>query len=328
MSTGRDVLIVDDELAIATVLAAALEARGHHVSVAASAEDALQMPEPEVLVADLWLQGAMGGLDLLDELVNRGVAPRAILMTGMPTVADCRRALRLGASEFLTKPFSIDDLVRAVECEAPPSSPGGVAPARLQRIYAAGPRAAERAARDVAAWCLRSEVSPATRARIASTVCELVDNATRHAYDVTTEISEHPIELNSEMDARALVLEVRDHGRGFDALRTQLDEMVCAKSGLARVAALTEDLTIRSSPESGTRVRARFSVASADFDVDGRIDLTELDHLSPDTARELLTTLAEDPHAPIVLSPALAVVVGRLLAGPDPRRALQRALWS
>lgn len=328
MSTGRDVLIVDDEVAIASALAAALKARGHHVSVAASAEDALEMPEPEVLVADLWLQGAMGGLELFDELISRGVAPRAIFMTGMPTVADCRRALRLGAAEFLTKPFSIDDLVRAVECEAPPSSPGGIAPERLQRIYAAGPRAAERAARDVAAWCLRSEVSPATRARIASAVCELVDNAARHAYDAKQEISEHPIELNAEMDARALVLEVRDHGRGFDALRSQLDQMVCVKSGLARVAALTEDLTVRSSPENGTRVRARFSVATADFDVEGRIDLTELDHLSPETARELLTTLAEDPHAPIVLSPALAVVVGRLLAGPDPRRALQRALWS
>jgi DNA-binding response OmpR family regulator len=328
MSSGRDVLIVDDELAIVSVLAAALEARGHHVTVATSAEDALALPEPEVLVADLWLQGVMSGLDLFDELVNRGVAPRTIFMTGMPTVADCRRALRLGASEFLSKPFSIDELVRAVECESPVSSPGGVAPARLERIYAAGPRAAERAARDVAAWCLRSEVSPATRARIASTVCELVDNATRHAYDAPTEVSEHPIELCAEMDARALVVEVRDHGRGFDALRSQLDEMVCAKSGLARVAALTEDLTIRSSPDNGTRVRARFSVATADFDVEGRIDLTELDHLSPDTARELLTTLAEDPHAPVVLSPALAVVVGRLLAGPDPRRVLQRALWS
>jgi len=328
MSTGRDVLIVDDELAIASVLAAALEARGHHVSIAASAEDALQMPEPEVLVADLWLQGVMGGLDLLDELVARGVAPRAIFMTGMPTVADCRRALRLGASEFLTKPFSIDELVRAVECEAPPSAPGSVAPARFQRIYAAGPRAADRAARDIAAWCLRSEVSPATRARIATTVCELVDNATRHAYDASAEISEHPIELDADMDGRALVLEVRDHGRGFDALRTQLDEMVCAKSGLARAAALSEDLTIRSSAEGGTRVRARFTVATVDFDVQGRIDLTELDHLCPDTARELLTTLAEDPHAPVVLSPSLAVVIGRLLAGPDPRRALQRALWS
>lgn len=328
MSTGRDVLIVDDEHGIVSVLAAALKARGHHVSIATNAKDALAMPEPEVLVADLWLQGGMGGLDLFDELLDRGGAPRAIFMTGMPTLADCRRALRLGASEFLTKPFSIDELVRAVECEAPPGSPGGVAPEHFERIYAAGPRAAERAARDVAAWCLRSEVAPATRARIASTVCELVDNATRHAYSVTTEVSEHSIELRAEMDARALVLEVRDRGRGFDALRSQLDEMVCAKSGLARVAALTEDLTIRSSPDDGTRVRARFSVATADFDVEGRIDLTELDHFSPETARELLTTLAEDPHAPIVLSPALAVVVGRLLAGPDPRRALQRALWS
>ena len=327
MSTGRDILIVDDELAIAAALAKALEARGHHVSIAASGEEALTVPEPEVLVADLVLAG-MSGLDLFDALVARGGAPRAVFMTGLPTVADCRRALRLGASEFLTKPFALDELVRAVESEGAEGAPGGIAPARFERIYAAGPRAAERAARDIGAWCLRSEVAPATRARIASAVCEVVDNATRHAYDATDTITEHPIELRADMDARTLVVEIRDHGRGFDAVSRELDAMTCGTSGLARVAALAEDLTVRSSSQEGTRVRARFTVSTVDFDVDGRIDLTELDHLSPDTARELLSTLAEDPHAPVVLSPAIAVVVGRLLSGPDPRRALQRALWS
>jgi CheY-like chemotaxis protein len=322
----RDVLIVDDQLPIAAALAAALEERGHHVAIAATGAEALAMPEPEVLVADLGLRD-MSGLDLLSEFVARGGAPRAVFMTGMPTVEDCRRAMRLGASEVLAKPFAFEELVRAVECEAY-GAPGGIAPARFQRIYAAGPRASERAARDVAAWCLRSEVAPATRARIASVVTELVDNAARHAYDATDCVSEDPIEVRAEMDARSLLLEVRDHGRGFDVVACELERMTCRASGLARVSALAEDITLRSNEHDGTRVRARFTVSTADFDIDGRIDLTELDHLSPDTARELLATLDEDPHAPIVLSPALAVVVGRLLAGPDPRRALQRALWS
>lgn len=327
MSAGRDILVVDDELAIAAALAKALEARGHHVSIAASAEEALTMPEPEVLVADLAL-GGMSGLDLLDELVARGGAPRAIFMTGRPTVEDCRRALRLGAAEFLAKPFALEELVRAVESDGGDGAPGGIAPARFQRIYAAGPRAADRAARDVSAWCLRSEVTPTTRARIGSVVAELVDNATRHAYGASDVISEHPVRVDATMDARTLVLEVRDHGRGFDVVGADLGSATCGTSGLARVAALAEDLTLRSSAADGTRARVRFTVSTADFDVDGRIDLTELDHLVPDTARELLSTLAEDPHAPVVLSPALAVVVGRLLAGPDPRRTLQRALWS
>ncbi|MEZ6014510.1 MAG: response regulator [Planctomycetota bacterium] len=327
MSIGRDVLIVDDELVIAAALAAALEARGHRVAVAASAEEALTMPEPEVLVADLLLQG-MGGLDLFGELVARGGAPKAVFMTGLPTVEDCRRALRLGATEFLTKPFSVDELVRAVEQEGNTGGPANVAPARFERVYAAGPRASERAARDIGAWCLRSEVTPATRARVASVVAELVDNATRHGYDASGEVCEDPIELRADMDARTLLLEVQDHGRGFDAAGLLLERMTCSQSGLARVSSLAEDLTIRSQPDHGTRVRARFTVSTADFDIDGRIDLSELDHLAPDTSRELLATLADDPHAPVILSPALAVVVGRLLAGPDPRRALQRALWS
>lgn len=327
MTTRRDVLIVDDELAVARALADALGLRGHRVTIAASAEEALALPEPEVLVVDLFLKG-MSGLDLLDEFVARGGAPRVVLMTGLPTVADCRRALRLGAAEFLTKPFPFEDLARAVENDLRTSAPGGITAERFERIYAAGPRASERAARDVAAWCLRSELSPATRARIATVVAELVDNTTRHAYGTLYGASEHAIELHAEMDARVLMLEVRDHGCGFDAVEHELQASMPLNSGLARVATLTENLSIRSTPGEGTRVRARFTVSTADFDVDGRIDLTELDHLAPDTARELLATLAEDPHAPIVLSPALAVVVGRMLAGPDPRRALQRALWS
>ena len=323
--SARDVLIVDDEVGLASALAAALKARGHHVSIAASAEEALAMPDPEVLVADLALAG-MSGLDLLDALVARGNAPRTVLMTGLPTIEDCRRALRLGAAELLTKPFAVDELVRAVEAES--SSHPEVTPSRFARVYAAGPRAAERAARDLSAWCLRSEVAPTTRARIASAVAELVDNAARHAYGAVIGVTEHPIELHAEMDTRSLQVEIRDHGVGFDSVQTELEGMVCASSGLARAAALAEDLVVRSTPGQGTRARARFHIASADFDIEGRIDLTELDHLGPETARELLQTLAEDPHAPVILSPALAVVVGRLLAGPDPRRTLQRALWS
>ena len=67
-------------------------------------------------------------------------------------------------------------------------------------------------------------------------------------------------------------------------------------------------------------------MTSIELDQPDQIDLTDLDYFAPATAKELLATLREDPDAPIVLSPALAVVVGRLLLGPDPRRVLQSAL--
>ena len=328
MSSGRDVLIVDDEMAIAAALAAALEARGHRVTVAASAEEALELPDPDVLVADLLL-GGMDGLELFGELRARGGSPRGVIMPGLPTIDDCRRALRLGAAEFLTKPFAIEELVRVVEAEGDEAAPGGIAPESFSRTYEASSGAVDQAARDMAAWCLRSEVSPATRTRIASSIAELVDNAERHAYGWPRESSaERPIEVNARMDARQLVVEVTDQGEGFDPTRIEFAGATPANSGLARVAVLSEELKFRSEIGVGTQVRVRFTVSTADFDCEERIDLTELDHLTPDTCRELLRTLDEDPHAPLALSPALAVSVGRLLAGPDPKRVLQQALWS
>ena len=65
-----------------------------------------------------------------------------------------------------------------------------------------------------------------------------------------------------------------------------------------------------------------------ELDESHQIDLSDLDFLAPGTSKELLATLEEEPDAPVILSPALAVVAGRLLVGPDPRRTLQAALWS
>lgn len=327
MRARRDVLVVDGDRPFAEAIAAVLSARGHRVTVAPTAESALGLPVPEVLVADVALEG-LDGLELLARLRGRSASLLAVLMSGLPSVEACRGALKLGAREFLSKPFPLEELVRVVESESDARAPGGVAAASFERVYPADVRAADRAARDVSAWCLRSEVCPSTRARIASAVAELVDNAARHAYPDERPDGERPVEVRARMDARELTVEIRDQGIGFDPVPPTLALRGPGSHGIARASALAEDLVVRSQPGEGTRARARFGVSSVDFDVQGRIDMTELDHFVPDTARELLITLEEDPDAPIVLSPALAVVVGRLLAGASPRRTAHQALWS
>ena len=84
--------------------------------------------------------------------------------------------------------------------------------------------------------------------------------------------------------------------------------------------------TVHSTAGDGTAVTLQFRVTTTEFEEEDRIDLTDLDFFVPATAKELLATLADDPHAPILLSPALAVVVGRLLMGPRPSSVLEGAL--
>lgn len=192
--------------------------------------------------------------------------------------------------------------------------------ADLQLILAAHKHAAEAAARDLVSWALRCDVTPAGRARIGSAVAEIVENAVSAGAST--------IEVTASIKERELEVEVRDDGPGFDTARVLAEAPVDGSTGLGRAQALSEEMRVASELGAGTAVVLRFGVAVLEFEEPHQIDLSDLDFLASGTARELLKTLTEEPDAPVVLSPALAVVVGRLLAGPDPRRTLQSALWS
>ncbi len=320
------ILVVDGERTIAVSIASLLTRRGHAVAIAASNEEALEHGAPDVLVADV-TQSGLSGIELLAAFRARGAAPRTIFLSGRPTVELCRRALLLGGSEFLTKPFRLDELVRAVEGAAPAAALPTPSPSerdgqwRFERTYTSTPLCVERAARDLTVFALRCGIGPAARARVASATSELVDNARRHGYANAT----GPIHVRAESDGREIRVDVRDEGRGFEPaiLADATDD------GLARAMSLCEDFEIHSSPGEGTSATLHFTVFRVDFDEDQSIDLTELDFLTPDLSRRVMHALRKpDTKDLFQLSPALAVVVGRLLAGPDRRRSVETALWS
>lgn len=317
------VMLVEDEAAIAATYERALRQAGHEVVLAASGEEALLHRGCDVVVTDLGLPG-IDGLDLLQALRSRGEHPRTVVVTGHSDLESCQRALRLGADEFLTKPLSLETLVEAVEQRPPVWTPQESV---YERTYKAIPDSVECAARDLAAHALRNAISPAARTRIATACAEIVDNVVHHAYP--GEGGE--FDVRATIDRRRLELYVSDSGVGFDPLDDALDHMTdCRAGGLARIAALAEDLRIESAPGAGTKVLASFDVARAIFDEEDLVDLSELDWLPPQVTREVLTACKENPEgaSSFVLSPALAVSLGRLLAGPDPRRVLRTALWS
>ncbi len=196
----------------------------------------------------------------------------------------------------------------------------------LERVYSTSATASLRAARAVAAFALENGIGPACRARIGGAVVEVVDNSFRRAYPDRSGI----VRVTAWRDGRDLRVRILDEGVGFDVSR--LDEDLLAAplhSGLSRAISLCEALTIESQAGRGTRVDMRFTVTFVAFDEGHDVDLCDHDFLTPDVARRVLHALRRHETAHVhLLSPALAVVVGRLLSGPEPRVLAERALWS
>jgi two-component system, OmpR family, phosphate regulon response regulator PhoB len=112
------ILVVDDEPDIVALVAFHLLKAGYRVSTATNGPDALRMAQdedPALIVLDLMLPG-MSGLDVLQELrADSGTRDLAVLLlTARRDEPDRIRGLSLGADDYLTKPFSPQELVLRV----------------------------------------------------------------------------------------------------------------------------------------------------------------------------------------------------------------------
>jgi two-component system KDP operon response regulator KdpE len=114
MSNGR-VLVVDDEQSIRRAVGRALTARGYRVELATDGEEALAVAatfQPDLVVLDLNLP-ALDGLEVCRQLRGWSSVPILVLSV-REDEPDKVAALDLGADDYLTKPFGIDELMARV----------------------------------------------------------------------------------------------------------------------------------------------------------------------------------------------------------------------
>jgi two-component system KDP operon response regulator KdpE len=105
------VLVVDDDATLRRTLALNLRARGYTADLAATGEAALKMAashHPDVVILDLGLPG-MDGLDVLTGIRGWSTVP-IVVLSGRDTESMKVKALDLGADDYLTKPFGMDEL--------------------------------------------------------------------------------------------------------------------------------------------------------------------------------------------------------------------------
>ena len=129
------ILVVDDEPDITGLVAYHLARAGYRVSTATNGRDALKSAReerPDVVVLDLMLPG-VSGYDVLQELRKRKETSEVgiILLTARREEADRIKGLTLGADDYLTKPFSPQELTLRVAAvlrrlASPPVSSGSV----------------------------------------------------------------------------------------------------------------------------------------------------------------------------------------------------------
>lgn len=127
------VLVVDDEPRILRFVRAELESAGCRVLTASEGNAALEIVEssrPDLVVLDVIMPG-MDGFEVLRRVRELSSVP-VILLTARGSDADKVRGLDLGADDYLTKPFSPDELSARIRAVLRRTSSGSQTPAKTQ----------------------------------------------------------------------------------------------------------------------------------------------------------------------------------------------------
>jgi two-component system response regulator AtoC len=112
----RRVLVVDDEENLRVVLRTLLRRHGYEVETAASGEEALGLVDafgPDVVLTDVRMP-KMGGLDLLSTLKAKGNDATVIVMSAYGNMDQAIEAMKVGAYDYVQKPFKPDEIVLAL----------------------------------------------------------------------------------------------------------------------------------------------------------------------------------------------------------------------
>ncbi|SFD55568.1 response regulator transcription factor [Paracidovorax konjaci] len=111
------ILIVEDDPRVSDFLQRGLRAEGYGVQLARTGTEGLALArtgEHGLLILDVMLPG-MTGLDLCQSLRAEGLQVPVLMLTALSTIEDKVNGLKLGADDYLTKPFAFEELLARIE---------------------------------------------------------------------------------------------------------------------------------------------------------------------------------------------------------------------
>src|SRR5512138_183345 len=111
------ILVVDDEASMREFLQILLAKQGHRVASAADVAGALRRVDEgglDLVITDLRL-GAESGIDVLRAVKERSPATEVVMVTAFATTENAVQAMKLGAYDYVLKPFKVDELGLVVQ---------------------------------------------------------------------------------------------------------------------------------------------------------------------------------------------------------------------
>lgn len=245
-------LIIDDDLDISSVLAAALDAVGCRVTTETNslkAENTCIAVKPDLILMDLMMPGR-SGLDLIGPLHK--ICPNAIIciMTGLGDPAILQRSLEYGAWNVLCKPYSLSDLAELIELSLRLSASlreeagAGVVEDHVEMEFTGDhkPNAAD-LARLIAVAAESGMDSDVAYRKLPLLAAELLDNAQQHG--ARNDANEH-FGARLKLLPSTLELTVWDTGKPFDGQAKVRQQKFAAPqgklSGLQLTSALSDAL--------------------------------------------------------------------------------------
>lgn len=117
MGGRASILVVDDDELVSNMLVEVLEARGYTtrmVGTAQAARAALDSADYDAIILDMYLPDA-AGLEVLRHGLERDPAPVVLMITAQAEIQSAVEAMRLGAADYIAKPFDVTDLTTRLE---------------------------------------------------------------------------------------------------------------------------------------------------------------------------------------------------------------------
>ncbi len=116
---AHDILIVDDEADIRLLIAGILRDEGYHTREAANSDGALEAirgRRPTLVILDIWLQGStLDGLETLAVIKREHPGLPVVMISGHGNIETAVQSIKLGAYDFIEKPFKSDRLMLIVD---------------------------------------------------------------------------------------------------------------------------------------------------------------------------------------------------------------------
>ena len=111
------IMIVDDEKLVRWSISSGLERDDHEVFCAQSGEEAIEKAKEvdfDLVITDFKMPG-MNGAELLEQLKDLNPDTKVVVLTAYSAELSMRRAVKLGASEYIEKPFLVDEIRELVQ---------------------------------------------------------------------------------------------------------------------------------------------------------------------------------------------------------------------